>query len=72
MLDLEKDPISYLILILLRNVVNVKEYYIIITFCSELMRNMDIIGYEFVSVGVGFLAFNVLRRIKSELKVRGN
>ena len=41
--------------------------YFLITFCSDLMCNKDIVW-----VGVEFLAFNVFLHTKSEEKVMGN
>ena len=45
-----------------------KKYYFRITFCSNLMLNRDINGLKLVCVGVEFLAFNILLRIKFEQK----
>ena len=49
-----------------------KKHYFRTTFSSGMMGNRDIKGYKFVCVGIKFLAFSVLLRIKSEQKVVGN
>ena len=48
-----------------------KDYFRII-FCSDSMSNSNIKGSKLMCLGVEFIAFNVLLRIKSEQKVIGN
>ena len=50
---------------------NLKDY-LRITFFSDLIRIRDIKGEKLVCVGIEFLAFDVILRIKSEQKVIGN